>query len=164
MIYAPYFGLDIETLRKWFETQFTTDMGWESFGKTWQFDHIVPVNCFDFTVETDLKMCWSFVNIRVKAIQSENDPASWMDMVAARGYFKSLYDTTRYEPCNHLLQKIDTLEKSDPTNAEKQVAFILLHAPYLSAIENYSAFEFDLLNNGRTVDEVVKETSFLRKF
>ena len=37
--YAPYFGLDINTLRNWFELQFVEPMSWENFGTKWQFEH-----------------------------------------------------------------------------------------------------------------------------
>ncbi|MFI5132361.1 MAG: hypothetical protein ACHQFX_20330, partial [Chitinophagales bacterium] len=45
-LYAPYFGLDIENLRKWFEMQFSDNIAWGDFGKKWQFDHIIPVTYF----------------------------------------------------------------------------------------------------------------------
>jgi hypothetical protein len=64
--YAPYFGLDIETLRKWFELQFTDELTWDNFGKAWQFDHIIPATYFDYSNENDLQLCWSFINIRSK--------------------------------------------------------------------------------------------------
>ena len=37
--YAPYFGLDIENMRKWFEYQFKDGIGWDDFAGKWQFDH-----------------------------------------------------------------------------------------------------------------------------
>ena len=43
VFYAPYFGLDIDTLRKWLESQFMEGIDWDGFGKDWQFEHIIPV-------------------------------------------------------------------------------------------------------------------------
>ena len=31
--YAPYFGLDIQKIREWFEIQFEKGVKWEDFGK-----------------------------------------------------------------------------------------------------------------------------------
>src|SRR4030095_7188418 len=60
--YAPYFGLDISNLRKWFELQFSPEMSWDNFGKAWQFEHIIPAAYFDFSNDEELKLCWSFIN------------------------------------------------------------------------------------------------------
>ena len=97
MAYAPYFGLDIETLRKWFETQFVPGLGWEDFGKKWQFDHIIPVSHFDFANEGDLRLCWNFTNLRVKRIEEKKDRGERQDLLAARRYFQKLLENTQYE-------------------------------------------------------------------
>ena len=34
--YAPYFGLGIETFRKWIEVQFDSETNWENFSESWQ--------------------------------------------------------------------------------------------------------------------------------
>ena len=59
-LYAPYFGLDIENIRKWFEYQFTNELNWENFGKKWQFDHIIPVTYFDHST---MKKNFNFAGI-----------------------------------------------------------------------------------------------------
>jgi hypothetical protein len=162
--YAPYFGLDIENLRKWFEIQFAPSIGWADFGKKWQFDHIIPVTYFDFSNDDDLKMCWNFTNLRVEEFRLTKDGGNRLDILAARGYFQELYKKTNYPPCLRLLEKIDKIELSDILSSEKQEAFILTNRPYLDLIENYSAVEFELLNSGRTISEVKKEIDFLKKF
>ena len=88
--YAPFFGLDIENMRKWFAFQFKSTTGWENFGITWQFDHIVPVTYFDFSLEVELKMCWNFTNIRVEEFQRNKDRGNRMDVLAAKSYFNEL--------------------------------------------------------------------------
>ena len=67
--YAPYFGLDIENFRKWIEIQFDEELNWDNFSKKWQFDHIVPVAYFDFDSESDLRLCWNFMNVSVEKLQ-----------------------------------------------------------------------------------------------
>jgi hypothetical protein len=49
-------------------------------------------------------------------------------------------------------------------SSEKQQAFIIENRPFLEMIENYSEFEFELLNRGRNINEVEKEIAFLKKF
>jgi hypothetical protein len=162
--YAPYFGLDVENMRQWFEYQFQTGIGWGDFGKMWQFDHIIPVTYFDFSDDTELKLCWNFTNIRVELFQKNKDRGNRLDVLAAKNYFKELYEKTNYAPCLKLLQKIDRLELSEFVSTESQQAFIRDHKEYLKMIEGYSFFEFELLNSGRSADEVKKEIDFIKKF
>jgi hypothetical protein len=160
--YAPFFGLDIETLRKWFEIQFENGIGWGDFGKKWQFDHILPVTFFDFTDNAELKMCWSFVNLRVKRLPA--DKSMGLDISFAKSFFGELYTKTLFPPCKKLLEKINRIESSEIIHAEKQMAFIKENKPYLEVIETYSSFEFEMLNRGRSLEEVKKEIEFLKKF
>ena len=162
--YAPYFGLDIENMRQWFEYQFQHEIGWENFGEKWQFDHIIPVTYFDFADENELKMCWNFTNIRVEHFQKNKDRGNRLDVLAAKNFFKELYETTQYAPCKKLLEKIDSIELSEFVSTEPQQAFIRNHWDYLQMIEGYSRFEFQLLNSGRDGEEVKKEIAFLKKF
>jgi hypothetical protein len=162
--YAPYFGLDVENMRQWFEYQFQNGIGWDDFGKMWQFDHIIPVTYFDFSDDDDLKLCWNFTNIRVELFQKNKDRGNRLDVLAAKNYFKELYEKTNYAPCLKLLQKIDRLELSEFVSTESQQAFIRDHKEYLNMIEGYSFFEFELLNSGRNINEVKKEIVFLKKF
>jgi hypothetical protein len=161
--YAPYFGLDVENMRKWFEYQFKDGADWDNFGGNWQFDHIIPVTYFDFSKEEELKMCWNFTNIRVEHFQKNKDRGNRLDVLAAKGYFKELYDKTNYLPCLKLLKKIDEIEISELVSTDSQQAFIKDHWEYLNMIENYSAFEFELLNSGRSIEEVKKEVEFFKE-
>lgn len=162
--YAPYFGLDIDNMRQWFEYQFTPGAGWDDFAKTWQFDHIIPVTYFDFSIESELKMCWNFTNIRVERFQLNKNRGNRLDILAAKSYFKELYERTSYAMCQKLLQKIDTIELSEIISTEGQQNFINEHREYLNIVENYTSFEFELLNKGRSIDEVKKEIEFLKKY
>ena len=89
--YAPYFGLDIENMRQWFEYQFQKEIGWDNFGKMWQFDHIIPVTYFDFSKEEELKMCWNFTNLIVEEFKKNKERGHRLDVLAANNYFKELY-------------------------------------------------------------------------
>ncbi len=160
--YAPFFGLDIENMRQWFEYQFEKGIGWDNFGKEWQFDHIIPVTYFDFSKEEDLILCWNFTNLRVERLQLNKNRGNRLDVLAAKNYFKELYEKTNYSVCQKLLLKIDEIELSEIVSTEKQQAFIRDHWEYLNMIENYSAFEFELLNSGRSIEEVKKELAFLK--
>ena len=160
-VYAPYFGLDIENLRKWFEYQFQDGLGWDNFGKAWQIDHIVPVTYFDFSDERELRMCWNFTNLRVEPLQWNKNRGSRVDVLGAKSYFRELFEKTQYAPCQELLEKISKIELSELTSSAEQQRFITEHKEYLRLIENYSTFEFELLNSGRPFDEIRKEIDFL---
>jgi hypothetical protein len=164
IFYAPYFGLDIENMRKWIETQFEEGLGWDDFGKKWQFDHVIPVTFFDFSDETELKLCWNFTNIRVELFQRNKDRGNRLDVLAAKEYFEELFNSTSYSTCKKLLEKIERIEVSKMVSSQKQQKFIQENRPYLDTIETYSAFEFELLNKGRNLNQVRQELDFLKKF
>lgn len=150
-------------MRKWFEYQFEDGANWENFGKYWQFEHIIPVTYFDFSIEKELRMCWNFTNIRVEHFQKNKDRGSRLNVLAAKKYFKELFETTKYQPCLNLLHKIDEIELLEIVNTQPQQSFIKDHWDYLQAIENYSAFEFELLNSGRSIEEIKKELDLFKK-
>jgi len=162
--YAPYFGLDIENMRRWVALQFESGEGWDDFGKKWQFDHIIPVAYFDFSSDPDLKLCWNFSNIRINSLQNRMDKGVHQDLLTGKEFFEELYANTRYKICEKMLEKIAGIEKSGRLNSENQQRFITENKPYLEILENYSSFEFELINRGRSVEEVKKEVQFLKKF
>jgi len=118
---------------------------------------------FNFEDENDLKLCWNFTNLRVEPIDLGRKKTQRVDVIASKAYFKKLYDTTDYLPCLRLLEKIDRIELLELKNSQKQFEFIVQHRAYLKMIEDYSSFEFELLNRGRTVEDVDKEIAFLKK-
>lgn len=162
--YAPYFGLDILNMRLWFECQFENGIGWDNFGKKWQFDHIIPVTYFDFDLEEDLKMCWNFTNLRAEHIQKNKTRGARLDILAGKSYFKRLFEETGYHLCEKLLQKIDQIELSEFVSTDAQRKFIIEHSEYLKMTEGYSVFEYELLNIGRSVEDVNKEVAMIKKF
>lgn len=161
--YAPYFGLDIENIRRWFEYQFTNDLTWENFAKKWQFDHILPVTYFDHSLDEELRLCWNFTNLRIEPFQLNKDGGNRLDVLGARAYFEELYLKTGYPITKALADKIVRIELSEFISSLPQQTFLAKHKEYLSQIENYSTFEFELLNHGRSLEEVEKEVAFLKK-
>lgn len=159
--YAPYFGLDIETIRKWFEVQLPRDLGWDDFGKKWQLDHLVPVTCFDFSSEYELSLCWNFVNLRASVNSDSAEKGARIDILGARNYFKRLYEQSGYPICLGLIQKLEALESKGP-DPGIQEAFLKDHREHIALIQGYNAAEFELLNAGRTPAEVKKEMDFLK--
>ncbi len=162
--YAPFFGLGIDQMRLWFESQFPEGAGWHNFADAWQFEHVLPVTCFDFSSEADLKMCWNFVNLRVERIQEGADRVIRQDMLAARNYFTALFAQTGYPICAQLLEKIRQLEVEEALPVAAQEAFIRQHQDYLQAVSGLGAYEFEQINRGRSLREVQEEAAILRKY
>lgn len=160
--YAAYFGLDFKNLRRWIEMQFTAELSWSNYGKEWQLDHIIPVTYFDFKNEDDLKLCWNFTNIRVEANQKNKERGNRVDVLMAKSYFQEIYDETGYSVCKKLLDRIAAIEKANIISTEAQRQFIKEHIDYLVHIEDFSNYEFELLNSGRSIKEVMKEAALIR--
>lgn len=161
--YAPYFGLDIENIRRWFEYQFTDELGWDNFAEKWQFDHVIPVTYFDHSLEEELRLCWNFTNLRVELLQPDKNRGNRIDVLGAKAYFDELYTKTGYPLTKMLRDKISRIELAELRSSGPQQRFISERKEYLQQIEGYSAFEFELLNHGRSVGEVSKEIALLQK-
>jgi hypothetical protein len=162
--YAPYFGLDIETLRKWFELQFTPDLHWDNFGKAWQFDHIIPATYFDYSNEADLVLCWNFINIRVEKLDLNKNRGHRIDLLAVRPYFQDLYNKTGFSLCQKMLEKIATIEISNIVSHPAIENFIIDNKGLLENIAGFDHEEFNSLNKGATAADILLEREILRKF
>jgi hypothetical protein len=161
--YAPYFGLDILQFRKWMEIQFDHESTWENFGKKWQIDHIIPISYFNFSEEKDLKLCWNYLNIKVGLIATEQKSSTTPTLSNAKKYFTALLKNTELATCITFLKKIEEIEERNTTDTTKQVNFINQQKNYLTHIANYTTFEFELLNNNRTIESIQTEIEFLKK-
>lgn len=161
--YAPYFGLDIETLRRWFELQFDGSLTWDNFGKAWQFDHIVPTTCFDFNNQDDLKLCWSFINMRAGAITQEGEAGHSADLLAAKPYFEELAARTNYSLAHKMVAKLDSLAHA-ARPIEPAIAFLSEKQPVFEQIALFSNEEFNRLNQGVTAADILLEREILKKF
>ena len=159
--YAPFFGLDIIHMREWFECQFGKDLHWQNFGTAWQFEHVLPVAYFDHSDENALALCWNFVNLKVKRIESVKN-SSVTDLFAARKYFEEIYISTGYKKAGELKLIIDKIE-SKATESTTQQQFIIQRKDYLERVKDFTAYEFELLNLGRTIEDISKEVAFFKK-
>jgi hypothetical protein len=162
--YAPYFGLDIENFRKWIEIQFDEELSWTNFSKKWQFDHIVPVANFDFDLDTDLRLCWNFINVRVEKLEFGKNREKQRDIASAKGFFEVLYEKTHYPRALEMIQKLDQIEKPRTETPLKQQHFINLHKYYLGQIADFSDYEFSRVNYGIPLVEIFAERELLNKY
>ncbi len=161
--YARYFGLDIETLRGWFEQQFTGDQSWDNFGKVWQFYHIVPTHYFDFALEQDMLLCWNFINIGIESL-AEETMASKLDPLAVRLYFQGLHNKTSYSLCQKMLDKIDLIENKSIPFLSANHRFVLERKTDLENMLTLTEEEFNRLNQGNSIADLLLEREILKKF
>jgi hypothetical protein len=162
--YARYFGLDIESLRQWFELQFTEGLDWGNFGKAWQFEHIVPATYFDYSDEEDRVLCWSFINIGIEKLEQEKGRGNKIDPMAVRPYFQELYNKTGFSLCLKMLEKIETIELANTECHPSIENFILHNKSRLEHMASFDQFEFNSLNQGSSVQDILLEREILRKF
>lgn len=162
--YAPYFGLDTLHFRKWVELQFDEEMGWDNFSIAWQFDHIVPVAYFDFEKESDLRLCWNFINIRVAKTDQNQHRGNRIDVLGAKAYFEALFEQTQYAICRDMISKIEEIELSEIKGAEKLEGFILDNKEWIESISSFSAYEYSQLNEGVPIERILEQRAFSSKF
>ena len=163
-IYAFYFGLSIDQFRSWIEIQFTDGLKWTNFGTAWHFEHIIPVSYFDFSNEDDLKLCWNFVNIRVQSVEPENESGYNVPVIAAKSYFETLYNNTGYILCLKILEHIIQIERKTNKNEMPIEAFIKSNKLQLDIITTLSKEEFNNINLGISVEDILLEREILLKF
>jgi ABC-type Fe3+-citrate transport system substrate-binding protein len=108
-------------------------------------------------------MCWNFTNLRVEPFQLNKNRGSRIDVLGAKSYFGELFERTGYTMAGSLRDKIDQIELSELASSQPQQNFLIEHKDYLDQIENYSAFEFELLNSGRSIKDVRHEIDLINK-
>jgi hypothetical protein len=162
--YAPYFGLDIKTIRQWIELQFAEGLTWENFGASWQFDHIVPIVYFDFGSEDDMRLGWNFTNIRVEPTHINKFKSNRIDVIGVRKYFEDLYVRTGYKYCKLMLDKIATLEIQNIESNHAIESFIIDNKSWLEKIPELTTAEFSLYNAGMSVEDIFLQRDILKKF
>ena len=62
--YANFLSCSSVFFRQWIESQFTSGMKWENYGRYWELDHIFPVSIFDLTVQENIRLCYHWENVR----------------------------------------------------------------------------------------------------
>ena len=94
-------GCDIEFFKKWIEFRFENDMNWDNLGKTWQIDHILPINKFDFSDENNIKLCFHWTNLQPLTAY-ENRSKS--DKLQLHHFMNNLVNVNRFnQKYNHFL-------------------------------------------------------------
>ena len=161
--YAPYFGLDIQNFRNWIELQFDETLNWGNFSSSWQFEHLVPLTYFDFSDDSDLKLCWNFLNIRIEKTEDAS-PISHVSLISAKSYFLTLFESTQYEMCRRMVEKIARIEEAQIQNTASEELFINANKEFLHAASDFNSYEFDKLNEGIALKEVLAEKDLLKKF
>jgi len=162
--YALYFGLDIESYRKWIELQFNNELSWENFGTHWQFEHIIPVSYFDFSNEEDLKLCWNFINLRVEKTGVNQTGNNRIDIQGAKSYFEELYKKTNYHYCLKMVEKINSIQGPGIVSEPGLVDFINQNKEQFEKMASLSREEFINLNKGISLSDILLEREILRKF
>lgn len=162
--YAPYFGLDIQHFRQWIELQFDEELGWDNFSESWQFDHIVPVAYFDFDDDSDLRLCWNFVNIRVEKVNHNKNRGNRIDVLGAKAYFEALYNRTKYTICKKMVLRIEQIELSEIKSTEKLESFIIDKKEWIENVGTLSAYEYSQLNDGIPMDRILEQRDFSNRF
>jgi hypothetical protein len=161
--YAKYFGLSASYFKQWIEKQLPIGLNWEDYTTKWQLDHVVPLVYFDFTSEEDLKIAWSFLNIRPEATVNSNTHSPKVDILAARKYFSSLYESTQNELCSKMLDKIEQIEHKLVINTYAQIALLKEWEWELSEIKNFDNHDYDQWNSGISIQKIIEEKQLLKK-
>ena len=59
-----YLGCSFEFFEVWIQFQFDQNMNWFNQGSYWHIDHVLPVSSFDFTIEQNIYICTTWINLR----------------------------------------------------------------------------------------------------
>jgi len=62
--YKELICCESEFLKKWLEFQWKTDMNWNNYGTKWHIDHIIPINQFNLSIKSDIKVCFHWRNLQ----------------------------------------------------------------------------------------------------
>jgi len=162
--YAFYFGLDIVQFREWISIQFKDGLSWENFGIAWQFDHVLPIGYFDFSKEEELKLCWNFINIRVERIEPPDHNHQRIDILTVKPYFERLYKKTGAPACLQMIEKIQRIETQGLVEEPAIEDFLLKNKERIETIATLTVEEFNNLNSGMNLQDLLLEREILKKF
>jgi hypothetical protein len=160
--YAPFFGLDALKLREWIASQFTEDMNWDNFSGQWYFGHVLSPAFFDFELEEDLKLCWNFLNISVTG--KNPGSADHFELARARDYYLKMDLASGLSFCGGMLAKIAKAEAAASAQFENRIAFAQSNQEYIKKLYDLDAYQFEQLNSGVSLDDVISERELFNKF
>jgi hypothetical protein len=125
-----YIGCPIQYLREWFEYNFNPEMNWDNYGKYWHIDHIIPVDSFDLTNETQKKICWNWTNLvpfvkKANSSKKSNIQIEQLETIRNKLIkFKEEGSTTKWFSDDYivlLLSNEDILKKYSVNKKEKTI-------------------------------------------
>jgi hypothetical protein len=96
--YTELMGCDIQWLRKWLEFQFDENMNWSNIGTYWHIDHILAINLFDFSKDSNKRVCFNWTNLQPLK-KKENQSKS--DKLVLHYYFNSIVTIHRFCQINN---------------------------------------------------------------
>jgi hypothetical protein len=162
VVYAPFFGLGVDAFRGWIETQFDENLNWDNFSATWHFEHVLPVACFNLEEDSELKLCWSFLNIKVEKINN-GQKANKTDLYGIKKYFIHLYKETGIKLCEDMIYKIDKLQQEYLPNS-RQLQFLKDNLNEITVLSGFTTVEFERLNSGESIANLLAEKELLKRF
>ena len=163
-IYAPYFGLNIELIREWYELQFSSNLTWENFGKKWYFKHIIPMSFFDFNDTDDMKLCWNFLNIKIEALKNSVHSECMITQILQ--YFTQLNNEFNLPILQQFISKIHSIihANQDDKPSINQVQFIQNNLVFLKDVTNFNEIDFYKLNTSISYKDMLIERDLINKF
>jgi hypothetical protein len=91
--YSKYIGCDLAFLKKWLEFRFDSNMNWDNLGEYWQIDHIIPINKFDFSIDTNVKICFHWTNLQPLTGHENRQKSNKLQL---HYYFNNLVNICRF--------------------------------------------------------------------
>jgi len=114
--YQHITGCDIDTLKKWLEFQFDSNMNWSNFGTYWQIDHVIPISIFDFEKERDKRVCFRWKNLqplKKEENQSKSNilvlPYVFNSIITAHRFIQN--EKLNHEEYQNLVETLDWLRE-----------------------------------------------------
>jgi len=160
--YAPYFGISNAGFRDWIEASFKPGMNWLNFGKAWQIDHVVPVSLFNHENESELRLCWNFINIH-PTTRGEGENKIKFDVSNSISYFNEIYTKTSFYLAAEMVEKLKRMADQKPPELEKRVGFLNEKKGFLNEIKNFGNIEMELINKGLSPKEALAEAKNIRR-
>ena len=113
-------GYSIKELRVHLAKQFDNWMNWDNYGrqsienKTWQIDHIIPMNLYNFLDESEIKKCWALQNIRPVESSENNLKSGKLDWNLIEKY--NLYDLLPSKLLLEDIENVRSIQKKEKEN------------------------------------------------
>jgi hypothetical protein len=87
-----------------------------------------------------------------------------VDVIASKAYFDKIFAVTSYPMAQLMVKKIENIEVSQILSSHSLEEFIKQNEETLKQFLSFSSYDFDQINSGNTMDEILAEKEMLRKF